>query len=268
MLPISITHFPGGQRYDLTRTSGGVTETLLSNGAADSTLSTGRGGTVRAGLFDDPFFFDLVGFQNTLDPNSTETFTGDDAFAGANVSAIVFEVPSIDLGNANVNVWATTERENVGQIDRVGRPAINTVLIDSESKDAFNQAQPGADLSVFSDQVNANIAALSNQANADALTGALLPDILAFDTTSSAGFNTSDGTLTLNGRRLADDVIDAELNALTAGNITGDGVDANDVAFSSVFPFLAPAAVAVPEPSTLLPLAILFGAFYGRRRRS
>jgi hypothetical protein len=59
-----------------------------------------------------------------------------------------------------------------------------------------------------------------------------------------------------NGRRLADDVIDIELRAVAQGygsflngafglpnlspnNIVGDGVDANDVAFSNTFPYVA-----------------------------
>jgi len=59
-----------------------------------------------------------------------------------------------------------------------------------------------------------------------------------------------------NGRRLADDVVDIELRAVAQGygsflngafglpnlspnNIVGDGVDANDVAFSNTFPYVA-----------------------------
>jgi len=59
-----------------------------------------------------------------------------------------------------------------------------------------------------------------------------------------------------NGRRLADDVVDIELRAVAQGyglvlhtllglpnkspnNLVGDGVDANDVAFSNTFPYVA-----------------------------
>ena len=54
-----------------------------------------------------------------------------------------------------------------------------------------------------------------------------------------------------NGRRLADDVVDIELQALAGGtpltpdfnkapnNQLGDGVDANDVPFRNSFPYLA-----------------------------
>ena len=57
----------------------------------------------------------------------------------------------------------------------------------------------------------------------------LLPDILTFDYSSSAGF--------LNGRRLQDDVIDIELSLVTNGKITGDGVGPH-TDYLSDFPYL------------------------------
>ena len=43
-----------------------------------------------------------------------------------------------------------------------------------------------------------------------------MPDLLTYDYSSSAGF--------LNGRNLTDDVIDIELNLVTNGAVTTDGV--------------------------------------------
>jgi len=199
------------------------------NGSGDTgtDFALSSGGTATAGFYEDPFFFDLAGFNDGLN------FTGDDTLAGANVSGLVIEVPSAMLNGAssNIGVWAET---SVGGavVDRMGRPAIATVLINSSSKDAFNGTAPVDHFANFGAMVNANIAALSNQTNADNLTPVLLPDILTFDTSSNAGF--------LNGRQLADDVIDAALNLLTDGALTtGDGVPANDVAFPGVFPYLA-----------------------------
>ncbi len=212
-----------------------------ATGNTETDLTTTGGGTLRAGLFDDPFFFDLVGFGNGL------AFTGADAFAGANVSAIVLEVPSSELGGPNVGIWARTALSG-NQVDRVGRPAINTVLLPAARKDEFNQADPVNDFAAFGADVEAAITGLSDATNATALTPVLLPDVLTFDTSSSAGF--------LNGRHLADDVIDAELTLLTGSSTpVGDGVDANDVPFLGVFPYLAPAHP-IPEPSGLV-LAIL-----------
>lgn len=195
-------------------------------------FSLRNGGRAWAGLADDPFFFDLAGFNDGLN------FTGSDTLAGTNVSAIVLELPNEFLtggGDSTIGVWATTadRQGGGGRVDRVGRPAISTVLIGSEDKDAFNRAYPRIDRERFGPQVAATIEALSGDAEyAAALTDILLPDILTFDTASSDGF--------LNGRRLADDVIDAELALLTAGGLTGDGVDANDKPFLDVFPYLAP----------------------------
>ena len=216
-----------------------------ANGSTDASITTSGGGTLTAGIFDDPFFFDLVGFQNGLN------FTGEDFFAGLNVSAIVLEVPSSELVGSNGSVIGVQAR-TVGdgsQIDRIGRPAINTVLIPTGKKDAFNQGDPTNDPVDFGDDVVASITGLSGDAAyAAALADILLPDLLTFDTNSAEGF--------LNGRKLADDVIDAELALLTNGEFTaGDGVDANDVPFSNSFPYLAPASP-IPEPTGIVLLIV------------
>ena len=65
---------------------------------------------------------------------------------------------------------------------------------------------------------------------AGAIADILLPDILTVDFASTAGF--------LNGRQLADDVIDAELALITNGIVPSDCVD-NDSVFRPVFPYLA-----------------------------
>jgi len=65
-----------------------------------------------AGHADDPFFFDLVGFQNTL-ATGTVSFTAADALAGLNVSAIVLEVDAAVIadGQPRVDLWTTTGRK-------------------------------------------------------------------------------------------------------------------------------------------------------------
>ena len=56
---------------------------------------------------------------------------------------------------------------------------------------------------------------------------------------------------------------------LPIGNVPSDFVDANDAAFLDVFPFLAARnTAAVPEPSSLLPIALGLFAVASRRRRS
>jgi hypothetical protein len=230
-----------------------------------------RGIKAFAGRRDDPFFFNLVGFLNILDiggksfvgcggPNShPET----DTFKGQNVSSIVLEVPSRLLeggGDSKIGVWATT---NVGktQIDRMGRPAINTVFIPNNplppdrvadgkpsKKTTFNHGQPSTDVATWTGEVVDTLQTTFSLNDAggplggtddpsddagkiSALAGVLLPDILTVDVSSPAGF--------LNGRKPADDVIDAELGLITEGLVTTDCVGSNDVAFPSSFPYLA-----------------------------
>lgn len=190
-------------------------------------------GLARFGVFDDPFFFDLVAFRDNL--NFCPGGTGTDFFAGLNVSAIVIDLPSAALGatpqNPAIGVWG---RIKIGdtQVERMGRPAINTVFIPSNMKDAFNYGDPRNDQRDFRDEVVATLLALGNDdATANALADVLLPDILTFDTSSSSGF--------LNGRQLANDVIDAELGLISGGAITTDCVDANDSPFLTDFPYLA-----------------------------
>jgi hypothetical protein len=183
-----------------------------------------------AGRRDDPFFFDLAAFRNNLQfcPGGV----GTDFFLGKNVSSIVLELPSRMLTRGhdpNIGVWAVTKAGKT-QIDRMGRPAINTVFMHGDRKNQFNAGVPANDQADFRGDVVDTLLALGNsQARADALANVLLPDILTLDTSSSAGF--------LNGRKLTDDVIDAELNLITNGAVTGDCV-ANDSTFLSGFPYL------------------------------
>lgn len=197
-----------------------------SAGAGVTTITDATGRKLYIGPRDDPFFFDLAGFQNGL------KFTGVDAFKGTNVTAIVFEVPSVTT--QQIGFWATTsKKDNLGnwvQLDRMGRPAINTVFIPKDQKDAYNNNTPDRDKGIYTDEVTATLDALGSPATAD-LAALLLPDVLTVDLSKPVGY--------LNGRGLADDVIDISLQAITGDKSIGDGVNANDKAFSSSFPYLA-----------------------------
>ncbi|MFQ5919438.1 MAG: DUF4331 family protein [Thermoplasmata archaeon] len=181
---------------------------------------------VFAGLRDDPFFFDLGVLSGTP--------TGKDTFAGSNVSAIVLEVPTKRLtpDGPAIGVWGAVEGSD--QIDRMGRPAISTVLISSGLKNAFNEADPEDDVDDFTaDMVNTLTTSFGRSAaDAAAIAGILLPDILTVDTSQRTAF--------LNGRNLDDDVIDTALQVVTGNPAATDGIDANDVRFRRRFPYLAP----------------------------
>ena len=244
------------------------------------------GGRVFAGPRDDPFYFDLVGFKHLkarllagsttvgapgdaacVDGSDTAAnhllscFTGTDTFAGTNVSSIVLQVPNSKVGGSGhaIGVWATTSISTASgwlQVDRQGRPAINTVFnITDGQKELTNLSTPKDDrsqmlgltktvLGAFNHVLAVNSLNTYSAGEISAIAGVLLPDELTFkvgDHHSFAYFTgpVGLGNLHLNGRKPIDDVINAEFGLVTDFQINSDGVDANDVAFPSTFPFLA-----------------------------
>jgi hypothetical protein len=65
-----------------------------------------------AGLRDDPFFFDLTGFRETLSTGTIRMINDRDFFAGMNTSALVIEFPlaAVSPGGETVRVHSTTGR--------------------------------------------------------------------------------------------------------------------------------------------------------------
>ena len=123
------------------------------------------------------------------------------------------------------SVWVVTS-SNGTVIDRMGRPAIATVFIPADQKDAFNQTKPVDDLTKWKGTL---VAKLNTLGSDPALADALLPDVLTFDTSKPWGF--------LNGRQLPDDVIDGELQLITGSSAASDFVP-NDSTFLNSFPYL------------------------------
>ncbi len=204
-----------------------------------------------AGLRDDPFFFDLNAFNAGAAFCQGPGGTGSDFFLGLNTSALVVEVPTGMIGSGPVGVWGRTV---VGgdQIERMGRPAILTVFIPPNPfemgstavgnlEDQFNRTLPNRDQARWRSEVVNSLTLLHslNDGSGDdpsddagkvqGLADILLPDILTVDLSMETGF--------LNGRGLADDVIDAELGLITEGAVTTDCV-ANDSTFLPGFPYL------------------------------
>lgn len=88
----------------------GVTGTL--EGSVETDLVSANGIKARAGLFDDPFAFDLQGFRETRS-SGTLSFNKDrNFFAKQNDTAIVLEIPRTLLNSAAnpVDIWASTAR--------------------------------------------------------------------------------------------------------------------------------------------------------------
>lgn len=133
--------------------------------------------------------------------------------------------------------------QTLSQQDRFGLPAINTAFVAEDAdKNVYNQSAPANDQQFVpvAAQVIMDRYAVS-QEDAEALAGLVLPDVQPLGDLSGAIFN---------GRRLTDDVIDAELGVLfgedglsqaaPAPGLASDNVDSNDKSFLQSFPYLAP----------------------------
>ena len=82
----------------------------LVTGPVETTIDAGMGLRVYAGLRDDPFFFDLDGFNKTLQTSTLSFDSKHDTFATTNVTAIVVEMSTDALvGNGKTfRLWAST----------------------------------------------------------------------------------------------------------------------------------------------------------------
>lgn len=87
----------------------GVTGVL--EGPVESNLEK-DGVKVRVGLFDEPFFFDLIGFRETRSTGVLRIRNDRNFFDGQNDTAIVVEIPDANLGagTTNLGIWGQTAR--------------------------------------------------------------------------------------------------------------------------------------------------------------
>ena len=252
---------PGGKTV-----TGNVTQPTIQSPEPPATIINQDGVRVFAGQRDDPFFFDLIGFNRVVAKiNATSVnggkgqadpslFTHKDSFAGFNVQALVIEAPITDFvgtnkkfgisafsyrkvgpkirNDARVITFDGTKYESV---DRMGNPAVNTAFISPSLKDGFNTALPKNDAADYQSVVLASLKKYgTNAANTKILASVVFPDTLKIDLSKPDGFP--------NGRRLQDDVIDTELQLVfnqKLGGGFGDGVDAGDRKFFDHFPYAA-----------------------------
>lgn len=138
-----------------------------------------------------------------------------------------------------------------GQIERLGRPAINEgLIISNDLLNAFNMVPPSADLSDAAapvrDEAAKSIMAFDmidgkQDITVEAVVGAFLPDVMRIDTRldippGSTAYNAAtsgDKGMLIGGRKLQDDVIDITLSFLVAGDPSGNSVKDN-VSFGGV----------------------------------
>jgi hypothetical protein len=236
-----------------------------------------NGGQVFAGQADDPFFLDLRVFDLLYGGNLSEV--GNDTLRGYNVNSVALQVPTTMLtpNRSVVGIWSDTQRRGASgwytQVSRLGMPLVNEVVIPRKDKDKFNASVPWNDAR-FGPYVTdpelpkliqkvykipapktprkdlvqvflTGVPGLNQPPNVrpaemlrlnTAIPPAKNPNRLGVLAGDKAGFP--------NGRRLGDDVVDASLQVvegklLGAKTNLGDGVDANDQAFGTSFPYLA-----------------------------
>ncbi|QKW37697.1 DUF4331 domain-containing protein [Actinomadura sp. NAK00032] len=245
---------------------------------AQAVRAAGNGVTTFAGQADDSFFLDLRVFDLLYGANLKEV--GNDTLRGYNVNTIAVQVPTRHLvkGNdpvigVNSTVSRLTASGEYAQVSRLGSPLVNEVVIPRGKKDAFNASTPWQDARFAGfvtdpelpkliekiykipappgprqDLVQAfltGVPGLNKPARVrpaellrlnTAIRPVAKPDRLGVLGGDKAGFP--------NGRRLTDDVVDIELQAvegelLGTKNDLGDAVNANDVGFGKAFPYVA-----------------------------
>jgi hypothetical protein len=263
--------------------------------------------TMFAGPREDSFFADVPAVADLLDGRILGTTLGQagggvDGFKGFNVLhyAIVIpltELPSITYTGAlqpestGVGVYASVSRPRVTlrraaredqaigpfvQVNRLGNPLFNEVLVALADKDNYNRSTPKDDAKNFAKYAqNPEVAFLINAVfgtsfqttgRAD-LQAIFIPDVIRVNTTTGAirtsgddGFNRlsfiggdtiANGAGTQipsgwpNGRRFGDDVVDIALTAIASGptfstiTVVGDNVPANDATHNRTFPYAA-----------------------------
>ncbi len=238
---------------------------------------------VFAGLREDPFFFDVeqffrvragalgiapaVGFRA---PNTAVDFA-----KGYNVNAIAVRVPIKFLQGSTsaktFDVWETVSVPGTGgkfnQVERLARPAVNEgLIVTNDFLNALNSVGPDFEAAALTgQQPAANIAGPivaeakktlkavgNNDARANALLGAFLPDVMRIDTTGPSGYANALNAKgsPIRGRLIKDDVVDITLSVLTNGAITTDNVSYEGTPgnpaqghdpLATSFPYLAPA---------------------------
>jgi uncharacterized protein DUF4331 len=197
--------------------------------------------------------------------------------------ALQIPIKQVDTKTHTIGVWSSTERQNVTvngkvrqgwtQVSRLGEPLINEVVIPTGMKDLWNRTTPAQDEQFVKYYKTPILAAVLNklyklgvpEKGRDDLVAVLLTGIpkvtftgntpadelrinLAIPVTPAAkasrmGVLGGDNGGFPNGRRLADDIVDIEEQAV-AGFLKGkkvplgDGVNANDIANLAHFPYV------------------------------
>jgi hypothetical protein len=264
---------PNGRRFTAPATK--PDSTSPNPPAPVVTTDSASGIKVFAGLVEDPFVSDVPAIARYVAsirngaPDPTLLQRGRDTFAGYNMTGIALSIPvSLLRGSAGneIGVSAATQRrwmqfydpqanEFIGigpwvNVDRIGVPSINVMLIPFNRKDAYNAANTTDDAAgKFRSDIIATLRALGTDDFSISRFLALAVnrgDILRLNTSipndrigptnpdESAG---DDGRGFPNGRRYGDDVVDTELSLINNRQPLSDNANRNEVPFSRTFPY-------------------------------
>ncbi|GJM18496.1 MAG: hypothetical protein DHS20C14_07090 [Phycisphaeraceae bacterium] len=287
--------------------SGAASLAELDSYTAQAITDATTGEVFFAGPREDSFFADVPGTFDLLnvrilDNNGSladglgQDGNGVDGFKGFNVLTFAVQIPLTDLpqlpyndaffgAQMGIGVYASVSRprftviQNDGstdtsgdsmQVNRLGNPLFNEVLVALADKDFYNVTDPEDDAQFSSYAENPEIAGLINfvygtgfaTSGRTDLAAVFIPDVLRVATTTGpvplagdpgfsrfgfAGGDTTGGVSSgwPNGRRLGDDVIDIALTAVASGptydplTVVGDNVPENDAKYNRVFPYAA-----------------------------
>ncbi len=290
--------------------SGATSRETLDSYTQETTYDLPSGVTVFAGPREDGFYADTAGIFDLLDSRILDNTgsladglgqdgNGVDGFKGFNVLhyGIVIplsQLPSIAYTGAlqpaatGVGVFASVRRPQAilypsrtssaafVQVNRLGNPLFNEVLVSLGSKDLYNRTLPNTDKSTFARFAeNPEVAVLINTVfgtgfattgRAD-LRAVYIPDVIRVNTTTGpvrvagdegysrlsfiGGDTIADGNGNMipsgwpNGRRFGDDVVDIALTAVASGptfetiTVVGDNIPSNDQVYNRTFPYAA-----------------------------
>ncbi len=200
----------------------------------DATPHVWRSGsfTFFAGVRSDPAFLDQDGIVNLFDPvassNGQSPWTGIDSRAGANVMAMVVELPTSYLGaHPDVRVWGRCSLLRDGawlHADRVAHPLVSNLFHTEVLDHGFAAGEPNRDRDRWIGALIETMSEIGGYSRDEAVEAinseGALPDMLVYNPGEPARYP--------NGRGLTDAAIDHRLAFLTNGQCPPSGLASHD----------------------------------------
>ncbi len=274
-VPTGFTVFCGPREDGFFADTPGIFD-LLQGRILDNNGSLTDGLGQDGGGMDDFKGFNVMHYGIVIPLTSLPSFTYTGALQPQSTGVGVYASVSRPRTTLRSNTVADTSSGPFIQVNRMGNPLFNEVLVALAGKDQYNRTSPTSDAATFATYAeNPEVAVLINAVfgttfqttgRAD-LRAVFIPDVLRVNTTTGpvrvageAGFNRLSfiGADTIangasqqipsgwpNGRRFGDDVVDIALTAVASGpafstiTVVGDNVAANDQVYNRVFPYAA-----------------------------